>query len=45
MVPAQLVPRTVAMGADALAQPLHLGNQRLAAQPFEILIHAISSSA
>ena len=39
MVPAEIVARTVAMLADALAQALHLGDQRLAAQPLQILVH------
>ena len=39
MMPAQRMPGTVAVRPDAGAQSLHLGDERLAAEGVEILVH------
>jgi len=45
VIPAEIVAGTVAVRADAGAQPLYLGDQRNAVQCFEIFVHAPHSFA
>src|SRR5258707_850926 len=42
MMPAQVMPRTIAVGANAGSQSLHLRNQRLAVEAVQIFVHADS---
>jgi hypothetical protein len=40
MMPAQLVAGCIAMCADAGAQPLHLGDERVAGEGVEVFVHS-----
>jgi hypothetical protein len=42
MMPAKIVTAAVAMGADARAQPHHLGDQFLPCQVRKIIVHFIA---
>lgn len=43
MMPAEIMARTVTVGSDAGPKSLHLGDERLPAKAFEILIHSFAS--